>query len=276
MRIRSKARSDRVRLMSFTLVTNDDGVDSPSLPELARALSKSGVVHVAAPAVERSWIGKAISRFDEVPVEEVERGGISMMAVAGYPADAVQLGVYRLFGSKASMVVSGVNIGANFGSAYMAGSGTVGAALEGSIARIPAFAFSAVNIGHFREWAAFMRTPESVPEWERYATVAAAIVSEVMAFGFPEGVDILSVNMPAEVDVTTPRHITHVAKSVYGPLFQEQRPGIYKHQWTADLEVVDGLWGSDVQMVTDGKISITPISIAGAAVDSPELRELWE
>jgi len=261
--------------VSFILVTNDDGVDSYSLPPLARALGESASVRVAAPAVERSWIGKAISRFDEVPVKEVERDGITMMSVAGYPADAVQLGVHRLFGEKASLVVSGVNVGANFGSAYMAGSGTVGAALEASIAGLPAFAFSTVNVGHFKEWAAFMRTPESIPDWERFAEVSALIVGEVMAFGFPSDVDILSVNMPAEVQINTPRLVTHAAKSVYGPLFQEQSPGVYKHDWTADMEVTDGLWGSDIQAVTDGKISITPIRLASAAVDSPELRDLW-
>ncbi len=261
--------------MTFILVTNDDGVDSLSLPPLARALGRSSEVRVAAPRVERSWIGKAISRFDEVDVEEVERDGISMMSVAGYPADATQLGVYRLFDGEASMVVSGVNIGANFGSAYMIGSGTIGGAVEGSIARLPAFAFSVVNFGHFADWALHMRTPESIPDWERYAEVAAVIVGEVMAFGFPEGVDVVTVNMPAEVQVDTPRRVTHVAATKYGALFQEQRPGVYKHQWVSDMEVTDGLWGSDIQAVTDGKIAITPVRIASAGVDSPALRELW-
>lgn len=262
--------------MSFILVTNDDGVDSLSLPPLARALGKSSEVRVAAPAVERSWIGKALSRFDEVPVKEVERDGIAMMSVAGYPADAVQLGVYRLFGTKAAMVVSGVNIGANFGSAFMAGSGTVGAALEGSIAQIPSFAFSAVSVGHFAEWAAHMRTPASIPDWERYAAVSAAIVDEVMAFGFPPGVDIISVNMPADAQIETPRRLTHVATTRYGALFQEHGNGVYRHDWVSDMEVTDGLWGSDIQAVTDGKIAITPVRVAAAGVDSPELRSLWQ
>ena len=261
--------------MSFILVTNDDGVDSLSLPSLAKALEASSPVHVAAPAVERSWIGKAISRFDEVPIKEVERQGRAMISVGGYPADAVQLGVHRLFGKKASMVVSGVNIGANFGSAYMIGSGTVGAAMEGSIAGLPSFAFSTVNVGHFREWAEYMRTEESIPDWERYAAVSAAIVDEVMAFGFPPGVDVLSVNMPAEVQLDTPRRVTHVAKTVYGPLFKEQSPGVWKHDWISDMSVAEDLWGSDVQTVTDGKISVTPIRAASAGVDSPELRAIW-
>ncbi|MFC2177153.1 5'/3'-nucleotidase SurE [Actinomycetota bacterium] len=261
--------------MSFILVTNDDGVDSLSLPSLARALQATSEVHVAAPAVERSWIGKAISRFDEVRVKPVERDGVGMMSVEGYPADAVQLGVYRLFGAKAAMVVSGVNIGANFGSAYTVGSGTVGAALEGSIAGIPSFAFSAVSVGNFGEWREHMLSPDSIPDWERFADVSAAVVAEVMAFGFPSGVDVINVNMPAEARVDTTREVTHVAQTTYGPLFKQHAEGVYKHDWVSDMEVVDGLWGSDIQAVTDDKIAITPLRISAAGVDSPALRELW-
>lgn len=262
--------------MSFILVTNDDGVDSLSLPSLARSLQPRGEVHVAAPAVERSWIGKAISRFDEVPVKEVEREGLAMMSVSGYPADAVQLGMYNLFDGAAEMVVSGVNIGANFGSAYHAGSGTVGAALEAGIAGVPAFAFSVVNVGHFREWAAYMRTPESVPDWERYAATSAAIVDEVMELGYPQGVNILSVNMPAEATADTRRRVTHIADTTYGQLFKEQSPGTYRHDWISDMEVTDRMWGSDIQVVTNGEIAVTPVRIAAAGVDSEALRSLWD
>lgn len=262
--------------MPFILVTNDDGVDALSLPSLARCLERRGTVHVAAPAVERSWIGKAISRFDEVPVKEIERDGVPMMSVAGYPADSVQLGMYNLFDDTVDMVVSGVNIGANFGSAYYSGSGTVGAALEAGIAQVPAFAFSVVNVGHFRDWAKFMGTPESIPDWERYAEVSAAIVDEVMEAGYPSGVNILTVNMPAEVTVDTRRHVTHIADTTYGQLFKEQAPGIYRHDWISDMEVTAGMWGSDIQVVANGEIAVTPIRIASAGVESPELRDLWD
>ncbi|NND02632.1 MAG: 5'/3'-nucleotidase SurE [Acidimicrobiia bacterium] len=262
--------------MSYILVTNDDGVDSLSLPPLARSLQARATVHVAAPAVERSWIGKAISRFEEVPVKEVERDGIAMMSVAGYPADAVQLGMYNLFEGAVEMVVSGVNIGANFGSAYYAGSGTVGAALEAGIAGVPAFAFSVVNVGHFKEWASHMRTPESIPDWERYAETSAAIVDEVMEAGFPEGDTILTVNMPAEVTVSTRRRVTHIADTTYGQLFKEQSPGIYRHDWLSDMEVTDRMWGSDIQVVANGEIAVTPVRIASASVESAQLRDLWD
>jgi 5'-nucleotidase len=231
---------------------------------------------VAAPAVERSWIGKAISRFDEVPVKKIERDGVPMMSVSGYPADAVQLGMYNLFDDEVEMVVSGVNIGANFGAAYYAGSGTVGAALEAGIAGVPAFAFSVVNVGHFKEWALHMRTPESIPDWERYAAVSAVIVDEVMAAGYPEGINIVTVNMPAEVTVDTRRRVTHIADTSYGQLFQEQSPGIYRHDWTSDMHVTDRMWGSDIQAVADGQISITAVRIAAAGVESQALRDIWD
>jgi len=261
--------------VSFTLVTNDDGVDSPALPPLARALSARGRVEVAAPDVERSWIGKAITRYDDISVKQVERDGVEMMSVGGYPADAVQLGVHRLFGEKAAMVVSGVNIGANFGSGYVIGSGTVGAATEGAIAAIPSFAFSAVSVGHFQQWASHMRTPASIPDWERYAQVSVSIVDEVMAAGFPDEVDVISVNMPADAHVSMPRKVTHIARTRYGPLFQQLGPGVWKHDWVADTEVYADWEGSDIQAVEDGVISVTPLRVSAIGVASEVLSQLW-
>lgn len=261
--------------MSFTLVTNDDGVDSLSLPLLAGALQRRGEVRVAAPAMERSWIGKAISRFGDVAVAEVTRDGVPMMSVAGYPADAVQLGVYQLFGEKAAMVVSGVNIGANFGSAYVVGSGTVGAAVEGAIAGLPAFAFSAVSVGNFREWARYMRTEESRPDWQRFADISVAIIDEVMASGFPAEVDVISVNMPAEATLETPRLVAHIADTRYGSLFQEHGSGIYRHDWLADTAITNGHAGSDIAAVEAGNIAVTAIKLASIGIDSPALKAVW-
>lgn len=198
-----------------------------------------------------------------------------MMSVAGNPADAVQLGMYNLFEGTPEIVVSGVNIGANFGTGYYSGSGTVGAALEAGIAGLPAFAFSAVSVGNFGEWAEYMRTPESIPDWQRFAAISAAIVDQVMDTGFPDGVNVVSVNMPAEATLDTPRRLAHMADTTYGPLFKEQTPGVYRHDWVADMRVVDRQWGSDVQAVTDGYVAVTPVRVADVAVESDKLRELF-
>ena len=101
--------------MSYILVTNDDGIDSPALLPLARELAKLGRVRVVVPDGERSWIGKAISRWDELRVTRTERGGMEIFAVGGFPADCTNLGVHSLFDTPPELVVSGVNIGLNVG-----------------------------------------------------------------------------------------------------------------------------------------------------------------
>mgnify|MGYP001816361150 FL=1 len=149
--------------MSFILVTNDDGVDSPALPALVRALSNRWPVRAVVPSRERSWIGKAISRWQDIQVELVERDGVEIHSVDGFPADCTQLGVHSLFEEKPDMVVSGINVGFNHGLAFFLSSGTVGAASEGWIAGLPAIAFSAgVSRGH-NAWAKKAWSQESGP-----------------------------------------------------------------------------------------------------------------
>ena len=68
--------------MSYLLLTNDDGVDSPALPTLARALASLDRVEIVVPDRERSWIAKAITRYQDINVAQTERDGLSMC----YPA----------------------------------------------------------------------------------------------------------------------------------------------------------------------------------------------
>jgi len=128
--------------MPTLLLTNDDGMDSPTLVPLAKALQDLGTVRIVVPECERSWIGKAISRFETVRLRTVERDGLTLHAVAGTPADCVSLGVHELFPQPPDLVVSGINLGLNFGTAFVLSSGTVGAAIEAALAGVPGIAFS--------------------------------------------------------------------------------------------------------------------------------------
>src|SRR5262244_2442701 len=128
--------------MPRILVTNDDGIDSPLLPPLVRAMSRHGDVVVVVPHVERSWVGKSISRFDAIQVERTERAGVAMYTATGTPADCASLAIHTLFPERPDLVVSGINLGLNFGLAFLLSSGTVGGALEGWIAGVPSIAVS--------------------------------------------------------------------------------------------------------------------------------------
>lgn len=243
------------------LLTNDDGIEAPGLIPFARALSPFGDVRVVVPDRERSWVGKAITRFDPVRVDHRTVGGVEVVACTGYPADCVQLGVNSLFDDRPDVVVSGVNIGYNHGSAYLQSSGTAGAALEAAIAGVPAIAFSAGSItipwGDWRKWVV---SDEARPMWEGVAAVAARLTNEAAPLMQPG--DVLNVGIPDDADESTPRTITRVAEVGYDRLFKQVSPGEFVHAY-GGLLPVEGLEGTDVEAGNLGVVSITPIRGAG-------------
>jgi 5'-nucleotidase len=246
--------------MPRILITNDDGIDSPTLVPLARALQRLGTVRVVVPASERSWIGKAISRFDVVRADATERDGIPMHAVSGTPADCVSLGVHTLYADHPDLVVSGINLGLNFGLAFILSSGTVGGALEGWIAGIPSIAVSmaipndAYGLTGAQRIAALGERPHAA------AAVTADIVETILREGFPSDIDGFSINMPADVAADTPRVIARVTRSRYGPLFVPGPEGGYLHRFQS-LTALETPEDGDIQVVMRGAIAITPLRL---------------
>ena len=261
--------------MGYILVTNDDGVDSPALVPLVRALRELGPVRVAVPDTERSWIGKAISRWHEIRVQHLEREGIAMVAVGGYPADCTNLGVYSLFEGRPDLVVSGVNIGLNSGLGFFLSSGTIGAAMEGWIAGIPALAFSVGVQGHDREWKTSAVAPESHEIWQRAAALAADITRAIQEGGFPVDADLLSVNFPVGAGPETPRALTELAAVGYRSLFRRKSEDVFVHDYTGELRnEANAHAATDVAALREGRVSITPVRLAHTAKLSPEHRRV--
>lgn len=113
------------------LLTNDDGIDSPGLQQLAMRLGRDFDVVVAAPDRDMSGSGTGIGRFDPrrgVNLTRVELGDVEAYTLAGPPGLAVMAGALGAFGRSPDLVVSGVNAGLNTGHSVIH-SGTVGAVL---------------------------------------------------------------------------------------------------------------------------------------------------
>lgn len=115
------------------LVTNDDGVASPGLVALTRAMVSLGHdVVVAAPTDDRSGSSAAIGVVGgSIEVGQMELEGlpdVPAYALDGPPALAVMVARLGAFGDPPDLVASGVNPGANTGRSVLH-SGTVGAAL---------------------------------------------------------------------------------------------------------------------------------------------------
>lgn len=245
--------------MPDVLLTNDDGVDSPALVPFATALAAFGAVTVVAPDRERSWISKAITRVGEISLAPVERHGVAITACTGYPADAAQLGIHMVCDPPPDVVVSGINLGLNHGTAFMLSSGTVGAAIEGWISGLPAIAFSTgVSSGRHDDWRAHAAAPDAEDDWRRLSATCVGILRDVWDSGLLGSADVVSVNLPYDATPATPRRVTRLARVRYGGLFDAVGPDRYRHAFV-DVTRPETLDGTDVEAFQDGVVSITPI-----------------
>jgi 5'-nucleotidase len=247
------------------LLTNDDGVDSPTLPPLARALARLAEVQTVVPDTERSWIAKAITRFEPLRVRQTERDGMPITTVSGSPADCVNLAVHTLHRGRPDLVVSGVNLGLNYGLAFLLSSGTVGAAIEACIAGLRAVAFSMAIPADAYGLTGAHRAALLGTRVETVAEIAADVVADLLGREFPPGVDCFSVNMPADATLRTPRVVTHVTRCRYGRLFVPGPDGEYVHRFSS-LEAIAA--GGDIAVVDGGTVAITPLCL-DPSVDVP-------
>lgn len=260
------------------LVTNDDGVTSPALIPLVRALERIEDVervNTLVPDRERSWIAKAMTRFEDVAVATpaAREGDPCIMTSSGTPADCTNLGIHSVFDTRPDLVVSGINIGLNHGMAFVMGSGTVGAAAEGVIAGLPAIAFSIGVRGGHGTFTQYALSTEGRELWLRSAEVAADIVQGVLSQGLPAGVDLLNVNFPQEVSLDTPRVVTEVARLGYDALFKAREESLYAVDYQGQTERRPSDAQTDLAAIDEGLVSITPLRLSRAAPIDADLRE---
>ena len=176
------------------LVTNDDGIDSPGLRHLARAAAREGHdVVVAAPVAESSGSSAAMTAVEEhgkIILHKRELPGakhIPAYAVAASPAYIVLLALREAFGDRPTMILSGVNRGANAGSAVVH-SGTVGATLTGSYAGLHGLAVSldvlsprfATRRGAGNALAALNEADDEKRHWSSAAELAVRLLPTLL------------------------------------------------------------------------------------------------
>jgi 5'-nucleotidase len=152
------------------LVTNDDGVSSPGIAALARALVDAGHdVVVAAPLDDRSGSGAGIGPMhlnEHIIVESAEITGLPRVpafGVEGPPALAVMAARLGAFGEPPAIVASGVNPGCNTGRSVLH-SGTVGAALTAANFGISGLAVS-IDVGQAYHFETAGELAVALIEW---------------------------------------------------------------------------------------------------------------
>jgi len=123
------------------LVTNDDGMSSEGIQSLFRAMNTIGTAVMVAPDREKSAVSHSITLHRPLKVDRVKN---NMYTLNGTPTDCVTIAVSRVLKRKPDILVSGINRGGNLGD-DLTYSGTVSAAMEGTILDIPSIALSMVG-----------------------------------------------------------------------------------------------------------------------------------
>jgi 5'-nucleotidase len=179
------------------LITNDDGIDSTGIKELARAAAEEHDIVVAAPAWNSSGASASITgvsaegRLLTRDCQEAFPFVRAAYAVESSPAMIVRAGIQGAFGPAPDLVLSGINDGPNCGHAVLH-SGTVGAALTAAthgcrsiafsigISDVPTFDAAAQLVPAILQWVAGLAGPltinvnvPSVPPAERHSLPSA-------------------------------------------------------------------------------------------------------
>ncbi len=126
------------------LVTNDDGIRANGLSALIEAVEPLGKVIVVAPVESQSGMSQAITVKHPLRVKKEQLNGCMSYVVNGTPTDCVKLAFNKLLPRKPDLLVSGINHGSNSSTSVLY-SGTLGAALEGSLNEIPSIGFSLMS-----------------------------------------------------------------------------------------------------------------------------------
>jgi 5'-nucleotidase len=137
------------------LLSNDDGVMAPGIRALYKELASTFDTTIIAPLEERSTTGHSLSLDKPLRLEKLEE---KIYGCSGFPADCVLMGLGHVMkASRPSMVISGINRGANLGQDLYY-SGTIAAAREAAFHNVPALAvslvFSQMSDPHLYETAA--------------------------------------------------------------------------------------------------------------------------
>jgi len=125
------------------LVTNDDGFDAAGIDAIVEYLRTLDNVEVSvvAPATNQSGTSDKTTPGDLVVADVETLSGYPAKSVAGFPADSVLWAINGGLSVKPDLVVSGSNLGQNYGPFNLL-SGTVGAAATAARNGIPAIAIS--------------------------------------------------------------------------------------------------------------------------------------
>ncbi len=246
------------------LVTNDDGYRAPGIKALVEAVRSFGEVVVVAPEQPQSGMGHAITVSNILrlhPIDVFE--GIEAYSCSGTPVDCVKLAITHVLKRRPTLLVSGINHGAN-NSINVLYSGTMSAAVEGAMEGIPSIGFSLCDFS----WDA---------DFEASIHYAAKMVRAALNNEFPVKA-CLNVNIPAKPKAELQGiKICRQAEAYWADSYEKRTdPMGHTYYWlTGMFEGRDKGQDTDVWALDNNYVSVVPVQFDMTAHHSIAQLNTW-
>lgn len=242
------------------LVTNDDGIQSPGLAVLAKALARLGEVWVVAPDRERTAVAHAVTLHKPLRVHELKK---RVYAINGTPVDCVNLALLNILPKKPHLVVSGINKGVNLGDDVLY-SGTVSAAVEGTILGVPSMAVSQEGRDGFH--------------FQTGGHYALRVARLILDEGLPEET-LVNLNVPNRpLRAVAGVRVTCLSRRRFeNPVIEKVDPHGRRYYWIAGTRVS---WSrskdADHEAIESGIVSLTPLHLDSTHYGVLDRLRTWE
>jgi len=231
------------------LVSNDDGINAPGLKLLVGVLTPLvREIWVVAPETEQSATSHSLTLRRPLRVRQISE---RRYAIDGTPTDSVLMAIRELMtDTPPDLLISGINRGGNVGE-DVTYSGTVAAAMEGTLLGVPSLALSQLCAdGHPVKWA----TAES---W------APRVLKTLCAEAWPAGV-LFNINFPnvAAARVTGIEATRQGLRKIGSDLVSGTDPRGEPYYWIgAQRRDENYRPGSDLEATGRGAVSVTPLTM---------------
>ena len=272
------------------LVTNDDGYRAKGIKTLVRTLKPFGDILVVAPKYVQSGTSMAVTMgYKPIAVKKIsEHPGETWYYLDGTPASCVKFGIGELYdeGCLPDVIVSGINHGGNYATAALY-SGTLGAAMEGALMRIPSIAVSLDCLDADADFSSVERYLPALFEWilahpsERFGLVynlnfPAIAPEEVKGIRIPGQGIIRWVReyAPFNPDIYEIKGLSPYDLGIRSLPVPEPEEDLYMMGGTV-VKDPGNQADTDVELIADGYITLTAHSILTTdALEQQRLRSL--
>jgi 5'-nucleotidase len=242
------------------LLTNDDGIHAAALRHLKEALAPLGRVVIVAPDRDQSACSHALTLQRPFRIQQHES---DVFSVDGTPTDCVVTAFYGLLGQRPDLVISGINQGPNMGEDVFY-SGTVAAAIEGSLQGTPAIATSLAS--------------KEVRDFAEPARFVGRLVGHLLERGLPRR-HLLNVNIPGRAwEEIRGVKVTRLGSRIYhDTLVKKVDPRGRDYYWIGGEDPEwESIEGTDFHAVHEGWISVTPMRLDLTAEPALAELEAWD